>query len=211
MATNKKSFLLYTDLIHTVKKLPKEKSGELFVTILEYVNDLNPIVDDLIIQIAFEPIKQQLKRDLVIWENICNRNKTNGLKGGRPKNPDKPKKPNGIFGNPDKPKKPDNDNDNDNETNYLYSDFYNLEIQKSNNDPNYIKFIKTLFGENTLGIKLNGVLSMKQITFDEFLVLLDKAAKKNKSLIDMVENIENGKYYKKNTNLNKTLHNWINR
>ena len=46
MAEDKKSFLLYADLIHTVKKLPKEKIGDLFLTILEYVNDTNPIVDD---------------------------------------------------------------------------------------------------------------------------------------------------------------------
>ena len=36
--------------------------------ILEYVNDENPVTDDLIIEIAFEPIKQQLKRDLKRYE-----------------------------------------------------------------------------------------------------------------------------------------------
>ncbi len=37
--------------------------------ILEYVNDLNPIIkDDLLLEISFEPIKQQLKRDLKDWE-----------------------------------------------------------------------------------------------------------------------------------------------
>ena len=68
MAEDKKSFLLYVDLIHTVKKLPKEKIGDLFLTILEYVNDMNPTVDDILVEIAFEPIKQQLKRDLRQWE-----------------------------------------------------------------------------------------------------------------------------------------------
>ena len=68
MAEDKKSFLLYTDLIHTVNKMPNEKAGELFKHILSYVNDLNPETDDLIIQLTFEPIKQQLKRDLLKYK-----------------------------------------------------------------------------------------------------------------------------------------------
>ena len=68
MAENKKSFMLYTDLIHTVKKMKKAHAGELFMTILEYVNDLNPDVENPIVDLVFEPIKQQLKRDLKKWE-----------------------------------------------------------------------------------------------------------------------------------------------
>ena len=77
MAENKKSFLLYCDLIHTVSKMPKDKAGELFIHILEYVNDKNPVTDDLIIQLTFEPIKQSLKRDLQKYETIRNRNSEN--------------------------------------------------------------------------------------------------------------------------------------
>ena len=69
MAKDKKSFILYADLIHTVKKLPKEKAGELFNHILEYVNDLNPTSNDLMIELVFEPIKHQLKRDLKRYES----------------------------------------------------------------------------------------------------------------------------------------------
>jgi len=64
MAAGKKSFILYCDLINTVKKLPDEKAGELFKLILSYVNDENPVVDDFILDLVFEPIKLQLKRDL---------------------------------------------------------------------------------------------------------------------------------------------------
>lgn len=119
MAEGKKSFLLYCDLIHTVKKLPKEKQADLFVHILEYVNDLNPSTDDMLLEIAFEPIKQSLKRDLIKYENIVGRNRENGKKGGRPK---KPKKPNGLNKNPKNPSEPkkadsvsDSDSVNDNE------------------------------------------------------------------------------------------------
>ena len=68
MAEDKKGFLLYADLIHTIEKMPSEKAGDLFKHILRYVNDLNPISNDLIIDLTFEPIKQQLKRDLIKFE-----------------------------------------------------------------------------------------------------------------------------------------------
>ena len=84
MAENKKSFILYSDLIHTVSKLPNDKAGELFKHILAYVNDENPVSEDLIIQIAFEPVKLQLKRDLKKWESYIEKQSENGKKGGRP-------------------------------------------------------------------------------------------------------------------------------
>jgi len=68
MAENKKGFLLYCDLIHTVEKLNDEQAGKLFKHVLDYVNDLNPITEDLLTQVCFEPIKQSLKRDLKKWE-----------------------------------------------------------------------------------------------------------------------------------------------
>ena len=70
MAKEKKGFILYADLIHTIEKMPVEKAGELFLHILNYVNDKNPISEDLIINLTFEPIKQQLKRDLNHWESV---------------------------------------------------------------------------------------------------------------------------------------------
>jgi hypothetical protein len=79
MAENKKSFLLYTDIFHTVSKLPDEKAGQLFKHILAYVNDKNPETDDLIIQISFEPIKQALKRDLRKYEDKRQTNRENAL------------------------------------------------------------------------------------------------------------------------------------
>lgn len=84
MAENKKSFILYCDLIHTVKKMPIKKAGELFITILEYVNDLNPKVNDLAVDLVFEPIKHQLKRDLKEWEETrADRSKAGKLGGIR--------------------------------------------------------------------------------------------------------------------------------
>jgi hypothetical protein len=70
MAENKKSFILYCDLIYTIEKMPNEKAGELFKHILMYVNDKNPETEDLITNLTFEPIKQQLKRDLIKFEEV---------------------------------------------------------------------------------------------------------------------------------------------
>lgn len=81
MAENKKSFILYADLIATVSKLPDNKAGKLFKTVLEYVNDMKPTVDDILVQVAFEPIKQQLKRDLAEWDKQKQSRSEAGKKG----------------------------------------------------------------------------------------------------------------------------------
>lgn len=109
----KKSFLLYCDQISLFDQLPDKEAGKLIKLIFAYVNDENPKIDDLLLKIAFEPIKLQLKRDLEGWNKIVKRNRNNGAKGGRPRNPDKPNKPSGLSGNSKEPKKPDKDKDTD--------------------------------------------------------------------------------------------------
>lgn len=81
MAQDKKSFILYADLVHTVRKMPKAKRADLFMTILEYVNDENPEVSDLVVSLVWEPIKLQLKRDLSKYENIRSKKSEAGTKG----------------------------------------------------------------------------------------------------------------------------------
>jgi hypothetical protein len=83
MAKDKKSFILYADILTTVAKLKDAKAGRLFKMILEYVNDKNPPEsNDLLVQIAFEPIKQQLKRDLKDWEEERSKRSASGKLGG---------------------------------------------------------------------------------------------------------------------------------
>jgi uncharacterized phage protein (TIGR02220 family) len=86
MAENKKSFLLYCDIIHTVEKLTDEQAGKLLKHTLKYVNDLNPTPEDILTEIAFEPIKQSLKRDLLKYEGIRVKNKDNANKRWADKN-----------------------------------------------------------------------------------------------------------------------------
>jgi hypothetical protein len=68
MAEGKKSFVVYTDWKATFDVLPNEKAGELIKHIFAYVNDENPITEDVLINAVFQNIKSSLKRDLVSYE-----------------------------------------------------------------------------------------------------------------------------------------------
>ena len=201
MAENKKSFILYCDIIHTVKKLPKDKQADLFVHILEYVNDMNPITDDFVVEIAFEPIKQALKRDLLKYEKIRQRNAENGKTGGRPKKvvedepvevtkASKPKKPSGLIGNPKNPSEPKKadigigigigiDIDNEKED-IIISD----EIKKLKED--FERFNKWLDSETTFVRKIK-----TQMTEEQFIKLKKKY--NSAQIKDTVLSLENYK------------------
>ena len=69
MAKDKKSFVLYSDQRTVIDLLSDEQAGQLLKHIYSYVNDEDPKLSDLSLKLAFEPIKQQLKRDLVKWDN----------------------------------------------------------------------------------------------------------------------------------------------
>jgi hypothetical protein len=49
--------------------------------IFSYVNDENPVTDDLIIKLGFTPIQQQLKRDLVKYEETKEKRSEAGKAG----------------------------------------------------------------------------------------------------------------------------------
>lgn len=68
MAEDKRGALIYADQLKTVELLPDDVAGRLFKIILRYINDENPVIDELIVKVAFEPIKQQFRRDLKKWE-----------------------------------------------------------------------------------------------------------------------------------------------
>jgi len=70
MAENKKSFVLYCDLIKSIEHLTFEEKGILFNHLLEYVNDKNPILEDRLVLTAWKPIELQLKRDLIKFEEV---------------------------------------------------------------------------------------------------------------------------------------------
>lgn len=206
MAKDKSSFVLYCDLIHTVKKLSDEQAGNLFKHILKYVNDENPEPENIITEIAFEPIKQALKRDLRKYEAICERNKNNGSKGGRPNK--KPKKPNGLFGNPNKPKKADSDSDSDNEIKIdnKIDVISSLEIIKE-------RIYKAEFESFNLWLNGKGfnIKKMKQqLDYDEFENLIVKFG--INSVREVFEKMNNYKpLAEKNLSVYSTATNWLNK
>jgi hypothetical protein len=67
MAEGKKSFLIYADTIKNIDHLTNEEKGVLFQHLLEYVNDMNPILEDRLILTAWKPLETHLKRDLKKW------------------------------------------------------------------------------------------------------------------------------------------------
>lgn len=81
MAIDKKSFVLYSDQINLFENLEDEEAGKLIKHIFRYVNDLNPTETDKLIKIAFEPIKQQFKRDLVSWIDTKSKRSYSGKLG----------------------------------------------------------------------------------------------------------------------------------
>jgi len=70
MAENKKSFVLYADLITNIDHLTNEEKGILFNHLLEYVNDMNPVLTDRVVLSAWKFIQSQLKRDLKKFEEV---------------------------------------------------------------------------------------------------------------------------------------------
>ena len=142
MAEGKKSVLLYCDLIHTIEKMDNETAGLFFKHYLRYVNDLNPSTDNMVVDITFEAVKQNLKRDLVKWEGRADKSRLNGKLGGRPKNPNKPKEPSGLINNQDGLKKPvtvnvnvtDNVNVNDNVINKKKEKTFSFEVNQCYDD-----------------------------------------------------------------------------
>lgn len=68
MAENKNSFLLYLSQRHVFDSLTDKEAGVLIKMLFAYVADENPTPTTKIQKVAFEPIKQQLKRDLIEWE-----------------------------------------------------------------------------------------------------------------------------------------------
>lgn len=83
---NKKdSFILYLDDKEIYDLLSDEDAGKLIKAIFEYMKTGEEPKLDKSLLIVFIPIKKYLDRNKIKYEKICERNRNNGLKGGRPK------------------------------------------------------------------------------------------------------------------------------
>ena len=226
MADNKKSFILYCDLIHTVSKMPDDKAGELFKHILKYVNDENPVTDDLIIQLTFEPIKQQLKRDLQSWESVRGVRSDNGRLGGLKSGEARRKQKEANEASASKSKQSEaneavnvtvtvNDNVTANVKKDIYKskrEFYEKEISENLDKEQiegYKNMVKYIFGENPIKVPLDKILkATHQLRYESFVELVELQSKSTKKLRDLLLGI-NG-HSKQYTILFSALKQWFN-
>lgn len=116
----RKSFILYLDMLSVLDEMNEQQAGRLFKAIKAYHlrQTLEPdqdddtgfeeLVKDFVTRLAFAPFKAQFDRDTKKYDEVVERNRRNGAKGGRPKKQN-PENPSGFLENPLKPKKADND------------------------------------------------------------------------------------------------------
>lgn len=83
MAQGKKTFIFYSDWINMIREMPNEDAGELLKHVLSYVNDEEPISDNILVKMAFGHMKPMLKADLNKWDSIREKRKKAGSKGGK--------------------------------------------------------------------------------------------------------------------------------
>lgn len=96
---------------------------------------------------------------------------------------------------------------------FIYSEFYDNQIKISQNNPDYVKFVKYIYGGNDIEKRLNRVLGLRdQLTYIQFEKILTKSMEKNKKLRDMLLDLENNiAYTKGRTNLYSIFNSWLNR
>jgi hypothetical protein len=173
MAKDKKSFILYVDQKDLWNKLPDEIAGKLIKHIYSYVSDENPKSDDLIVEIAFEPIKQQLKRDLKLFDEKRVKRSEAGLAGANKRwqtIANDSKRINGIA------KIAVNVNVNDN-------DIYNIDYQA------LLDFVNTTFGRSFKVVTDKIKRSYKKLLKDGY---------KKEDIINAMKNCKENSYHKEN-------------
>lgn len=104
MAEDKNSFIAYCDWGDIFDELEDAEAGKLVKHLFDYVRDKSPEPKDKLTKMMFIQIQQSLKRDLAKYSKYIDKQKVNGAKGGRPKNPTLLKKTQPFS---EKPKKAD--------------------------------------------------------------------------------------------------------
>ena len=132
---NKGSFVFYTEYREHLSMLPPEQVGELMFALMDYqeTGEVPDLPKGSALAMCFSFIKARMDKDNSKYEEKCERNRSNGKKGGRPtketdnsETEENPNKPNGFTENrtviseteenPTEPKKADNDNEYDNDS-----------------------------------------------------------------------------------------------
>jgi hypothetical protein len=173
MAKDKKSFILYSDAIYTVEKLSDTDAGQLLKHLLRYVNDQNPTTENPLVEIAFEPIKQQLKRDLVKFEDVKVKRSEAGKAGATKRWQDIANANKGMQSIANIAV---NDNVNDN-------DIYNIDYQA------LLDFVNTTFGRKIKTINDKAKRNYRKLLKDGY---------KKEDIINAMKNCKENQYHKEN-------------
>lgn len=113
-------FIFYLEWLRTMDDavLTKSERSRLIDAIVSYADTgVVPTLPRLLMAI-FSPIKGTLDRDMDKYNEIIERNRENGKKGGRPKTQNNPEKPSGFLENPEKPNNKHNNKLKDNTYSY---------------------------------------------------------------------------------------------
>lgn len=83
---NKGSFVFYTEYREHLSMLPPEQVGELMFALMDYqeTGEVPDLPKGSALAMCFSFIKARMDKDNSKYEEKCERNRSNGKKGGRP-------------------------------------------------------------------------------------------------------------------------------
>ena len=83
---NKGSFVFYTEYREHLSMLPLEQVGELMIALIDYqeTGEVPDLPKGSALAMCFSFIKARMDKDNSKYEEKCERNRSNGKKGGRP-------------------------------------------------------------------------------------------------------------------------------
>ena len=117
----KESMVIPRSLLTATNRLSMTEKGEVLDAIMRYGLDGEEYSgDSVVVAMIFDLIKPYIDENNKRYDAVVERNRNNGKKGGRPKNPEKPREtqqnPVGYFGNPEKPRETQTNLDTDTDT-----------------------------------------------------------------------------------------------
>jgi hypothetical protein len=126
---NKKSFVFYDSWGEVFDEMDDESAGKMIKIMIEYHRKKEVKNAPLMLRLAFALIKNQMDADAEKYDEICEKRKNAGAKGGDAKAEKKANVANAKFAKQKKQKLAsvaDNDNDNDNDINTLLTECDNI-------------------------------------------------------------------------------------
>ena len=170
----KDNFLLKKSVIDVIEELSNEDTGKLFKGILNYVNHGDSGLTDYL-KVIFIPIKTEIDKNEERYLEVCEKNRLNGQRGGRPRKKEEnqsvieetEENPTVLEKTEENPKKPINHNhiSNINNHNQLSKDIIDYLNTKTNSKFKYT----TKATQQKINARLN-----EGYTLDDFIVVIDK-------------------------------------